>query len=117
MVGSRKPTAAPSTHCAGVHRQRHVVQVFTIGMTMHTGTVLAVHDWGEPVQIMPVVPSAVGSYERMMHTTGGRNASHTSDLLHGPAQPDTHDVRASEVKNVGQERAARLKPASQWSAV
>jgi erythromycin esterase-like protein len=41
-----------------------------IGMTTHTGTVTAAHEWDEPAELRTVRPSRSDSYERLFHDTG-----------------------------------------------
>jgi erythromycin esterase-like protein len=42
-------------------------EVALIGQGTHTGTVAAADEWDEPMQVMKVVPSLPGSYERLAH--------------------------------------------------
>lgn len=51
-------------------REGYGQQAFLIGTTTHSGTVTAVHDWGEPAQRRRVRPSLAQSYERLFHEVG-----------------------------------------------
>jgi len=51
-------------------RQAFGDDAYLIGMGTHTGTVAAAHDWGGEMQVMDVVPSLAGSWERLCHDTG-----------------------------------------------
>lgn len=54
-------------------RQRWGHQVFNLGFTTHTGTVAAASDWGGPVEMKRVNPSAPDSFERLFHDAGFPN--------------------------------------------
>jgi len=43
---------------------------YLIGFGTHQGTVAAAADWGAPMEIKSIVPSAPGSIERLCHETG-----------------------------------------------
>lgn len=43
---------------------------YLIGMGTHAGTVAAASDWGGAMEVMNVVPSLAGSWERLFHDTG-----------------------------------------------
>lgn len=51
-------------------RQAFGDDAYLIGMGTHTGTVAAAHDWGGEMQVMDVMPSLAGSWERLCHDTG-----------------------------------------------
>lgn len=51
-------------------RQRHPGATALVGFGTDSGTVAAAHDWGEPMQVMDVRPSRVGSVERLCHAAG-----------------------------------------------
>ncbi|KAH7701065.1 erythromycin esterase [Aphelenchoides avenae] len=51
-------------------RENYGRDVYIIGCGTHTGTVAAAHNWGEPMEIMDVLPSLRDSYERIMSVTG-----------------------------------------------
>lgn len=66
--------AARGEHNVGqLVRQRHGRNASLIGFGTHTGTVAAAHDWGEPMEVMDVVPSHPGSYEHVCHQSGVSN--------------------------------------------
>ena len=50
-------------------RQRHDRQARLIGLTTHSGTVIAASDWGGPADRKDVRPALVGSYEALFHKT------------------------------------------------
>jgi erythromycin esterase len=45
-------------------------QVFIVGFTTHTGTVMAGRQWGSPMLVMPVPPAMEGSLEQKLQQTG-----------------------------------------------
>jgi len=51
-------------------RQRHNAQSKLIGLTTHSGTVIAASDWGEPAERKRVRPALPESYETIFHNTG-----------------------------------------------
>ncbi len=51
-------------------RQAFGDDAYLIGMGTHTGTVAAANDWGSAMEVMNVVPSLAGSWERLFHDTG-----------------------------------------------
>ena len=56
-------------------RERHGDRVMSVGFTTHTGTVTAANDWDEPAEVKQIVPSLLGSHERVLHDAGLRNFS------------------------------------------
>ena len=52
-----------------VLRQRHPNETALVGMTTHTGTVLAAYDWDEPGERERVRPSLPGSWEELFHAS------------------------------------------------
>lgn len=51
-------------------RQAFGDNAYLIGMGTHTGNVAAASDWGGEMEVMNVVPSLAGSWERLCHDTG-----------------------------------------------
>ena len=51
-------------------RERHGNDVCIVGFTMHSGTVTAARDWGDPAERRYVRPSLAGSIERLLHDSG-----------------------------------------------
>ena len=51
-------------------RERFGEQAWLIGFTTHTGSVTAASNWDEPSERKRVVPSLIGSYERLFHDVG-----------------------------------------------
>lgn len=49
-------------------------QVFIIGFASHSGTVVAGANWGEPFQVMEMIPAQRNSYESILHETGLKKA-------------------------------------------
>jgi erythromycin esterase-like protein len=52
-------------------RERHGEAVFNVGFTTHAGHVAATTDWGGEVERKTVNRSLSGSYERLLHDSGG----------------------------------------------
>ena len=50
-------------------RQRHPNETALVGMTTHTGSVMAAYDWDEPGELELVRPSLPGSWEELFHAT------------------------------------------------
>jgi len=50
-------------------RQRHPNETALVGMTTHTGAVLAAYDWDDPGERERVRPSLPGSWEELFHET------------------------------------------------
>ena len=72
-VGNAAATemSARGEHNVGqLARERFAADAYLIGFGTHRGTVAAAHDWGDPVEIMDVVPSHERSYERLCHDAG-----------------------------------------------
>lgn len=44
-------------------------QALVIGCGTYTGTVAAAHNWGGPMQVIPINPGLPGSVEELMHST------------------------------------------------
>ena len=55
-------------------RERFGAAAVLIGFGTHAGTVAAARDWDAPMQVMDVVPSLAGSYERQFHDSGAGRA-------------------------------------------
>ncbi|KAF9272507.1 hypothetical protein BGZ68_002352, partial [Mortierella alpina] len=51
-------------------REKFGNDVIIIGCGTHTGTVAAAHDWDDKMEVMKVLPSLDGSYERVMFESG-----------------------------------------------
>ncbi len=51
-------------------RQRHGRQAKLVGLTTHSGTVIAASDWGGPADRKLVRPALVGSHEALFHKVG-----------------------------------------------
>ena len=51
-------------------RERHPGEVCIVGLTTHTGSATAAHDWGAPAERRVVRPSLDGSIERLLHNEG-----------------------------------------------
>ncbi|AUX39473.1 erythromycin esterase [Sorangium cellulosum] len=51
-------------------RERFGDDVFLVGFSTHTGTVLAASEWGDPAEIKRIRPSLPNSYERLFHDVG-----------------------------------------------
>jgi erythromycin esterase-like protein len=51
-------------------REAYGDKVRLIGLTTHTGSVIAAENWDEPPQRKRVRPSLAGSYERLFHDVG-----------------------------------------------
>ena len=51
-------------------RQEFATSSYSIGFGTDRGTVAAVSNWDEPMQIKTVLPALAGSYERLCHETG-----------------------------------------------
>ncbi|QIB64349.1 protein-L-isoaspartate(D-aspartate) O-methyltransferase [Kineobactrum salinum] len=51
-------------------RQAFGDDAYLVGMGTHSGTVAAASDWGGAMEVMKVVPSLAGSWERLCHDTG-----------------------------------------------
>jgi len=51
-------------------RERYGAGAALIGFSTHTGTVACSSDWDGPIEIKPVTPSRIDSYERLAHDSG-----------------------------------------------
>ena len=54
-------------------RQRHDGDVWNVGFTTYTGTVMAADEWDAPAKIKRVRPALPESYENVMHESGLNN--------------------------------------------
>jgi erythromycin esterase-like protein len=58
------------TNLGQIMRERHGHEVYSVGMTTYTGTVMAASDWGALAETKRVRPALAGSYEHLFHETG-----------------------------------------------